>query len=82
MYRGCLTYTGEEHVVVAKVTRDMEHQTLLHQEATIYNALSKLQGSMVPQVHGLYHHEGTLMLVMQYMGNPITTFHELSPLQL
>ena len=82
VYRGHLTYAREEHLVVAKVTQDIEHQTQLHQEAKIYNALSKLWGLKVPQVHGLYHCEGMLMLLMQCMGNSITTFQELSPLQL
>lgn len=80
MFLGVLT-TGQEHTVVAKWAQDKGRKGLLLQEARVYTILSDLQGHIIPKVYGLFQDSGALCLLMEWMGDPVANFADLSATQ-
>lgn len=70
-----------DHVVIGKLSRDRS-LPYLQAELLTYVMLSRLQGLAVPRCFGLFDVE-TLghILLLEYCGQPIRTFDELSETQ-
>ena len=63
--------------ITCKIGETEESRALLLHEATIYQTLSSLQGSAIPEVHGLFVHSSFYVLVMKYVGKALTLFIDL-----
>ena len=68
------------------ISTDAEQQMLateaVEQEAAIYATyLSHLFGSAVPAFHGLYSSGSRIVLVLDYLGESLSSFDDLSDLQ-
>ena len=67
--------------LAVKVALNAQSKKLLAHEAHIYLALSKLQGSIVPKVYGLFASQHIHVLLMQYGGKAPTSFENLTKSQ-
>jgi hypothetical protein len=80
VFQGSLQNSKSDEVI-GKIAVEEESQSLLQNEAQIYSTLSALQGSVIPTAHGLFTGRGFQLLILQYVGEAITSFSDLSDSQ-